>query len=294
MEGDCCFGLLVDALDASPFFVQKNVSLLNAWRKRDGRVVDDKQLVTSTTSALRDALLTAWLCRLTAVLELIKLTALPLLSDKTTELRRFLLLAAPSCTLKKVLASDDSVLRRISVLVFNESVDHMLVRLLTFFRNGFGERSVKELQCQLIVEDASGKYGLTVFLLSLVCEALDPRLKMALQLGESILNAVETDSSLLLVVVARCRALTAHFRHEKLICFQITLCARSLVLLRRFLASLMPFRWRQQRGILTQESCDSTMHYCHALRFFFRKKKLALFFFLFFLDCLRLSCRKSA
>ncbi len=68
MEGDCCFGLLVDALDASLFFVQKNVSLLNAWRKRGGRVGDDKQLVTSTTSALRGALLTA---RLIAVLEVI-------------------------------------------------------------------------------------------------------------------------------------------------------------------------------------------------------------------------------
>ena len=91
-----------------------------------------------------------------------------------------MLLAPPSSTLKKVLASDDSLLRRISVLVFNESVDHMLVRLLNFFRNDFGQRSVKELQRQLIVEDASGKYGLTVFLLLLVCEAFDPSLKMAL------------------------------------------------------------------------------------------------------------------
>ena len=81
MEGDCCFGLLLVALDASPFFVQKNVSLLNAWCKRGGRVVDDKQLVTSTTSALRDALLAAWSCRFMAVLEQIKLTALLLLSD---------------------------------------------------------------------------------------------------------------------------------------------------------------------------------------------------------------------
>ncbi len=118
-----------------------------------------------------------------AVLELIKLTALPLPSDKATELRLFLLLAPPSSTLKKVLASDDSFLRHISVLVFDESVDHMLVRLLNFFRSDFGQRSMKELQRQLIVQDTSGKYGLTVFLLSLVCEELDPSLKMALQLG---------------------------------------------------------------------------------------------------------------
>ena len=45
-----------------------------------------------------------------------------------------------------MLASADSVLRCISVLVFLESVDHMLVRLLNFFRNDFGQRSVKELQ----------------------------------------------------------------------------------------------------------------------------------------------------
>ncbi len=82
-----------------------------------------------------------------------------------------------------MLACDNSLLRYISVLMFNESVDHMLVRLLTFFRNSFRERSVKELQRQLIVEDTSGKYGLRVFLLSLVCEALHPSLKMALQLG---------------------------------------------------------------------------------------------------------------
>ena len=101
-----------------------------------------------------------------------------------------------------MLASDDSLLRRISVLVFNESVDHMPVRLFNFFRNDFGQRSVKEVQRQLVVEDASGKYRLTVFLLSLVCEVLDPSLKIALQLGESILNAIENDSSLLLGVVA--------------------------------------------------------------------------------------------
>ena len=93
-------------------------------------------------------------------------------------------------------------LRSISVLVFNESVDHTLVRLLNFFRSDFGQRSVKVLQRQLIVEDAIGKYGLTVFLLSLVCEALDPSLKMALQLRESILNAIENDSSLFFIVVA--------------------------------------------------------------------------------------------
>ena len=87
-------------------------------------------------------------------------------------------------------------------LVFNETVEHMLLRLLTFFQDGFGERSVKELQRQLIVEDASGKYGLKEILLSLVCVALDPSLKMALQLVESILNAVENDSSLFLIVVA--------------------------------------------------------------------------------------------
>ena len=191
----------MDALDTSPFFTQKNMSLLNAWRKRGGRVVDDKQLVTSTTSALRDALLTAWSC-LMAVLQQFKLTALSLPSDKATELRRFLLLAATSSTLKNVLASDDSLLRCISILVFNESVNHMLVRLLTFFRDGFGERSVKELQRQLIVEDASGKYGLKEILLSLVCVALYPSLKMALQLVESILNAVENDSCLFSIVVA--------------------------------------------------------------------------------------------
>ncbi len=52
VKGDCCFGLLVDAFDASLIFVQKNVSLLNAWRKRGGRVIIEKQLVTSATSAL--------------------------------------------------------------------------------------------------------------------------------------------------------------------------------------------------------------------------------------------------
>ena len=118
-----------------------------------------------------------------AVVDEIERTVAPLPLDKAAELRRFLLLAATSSTLKKVLASDDSLLRCISVLVFNESVDHMVVQLLTFFRNGFGERSVKELQRQLIVKDASCKYGLKVFLLSLVCKALDPSLKMALQLG---------------------------------------------------------------------------------------------------------------
>ena len=41
-----------------------------------------------------------------------------------------------------------------------------------------------------------------MFLLSLVCKALDPSLKMALQLGESILNVVENDSSLFSIVVA--------------------------------------------------------------------------------------------
>ena len=61
---------------------------------------------------------------------------------------------------------------------------------------------MKELQRKLIIEDASGKYGLTVFLLSLVCEAFDPSLKMALQLGESILNVVENDSCLFSTVVA--------------------------------------------------------------------------------------------
>ena len=182
MEGDCYFGLLVDTLDASPFFVQKNVSLLNAWRKRGGRVVDEKQLVTSSTSALRDVLLT-WPCRLITVLDEIKLTVLPLSLDKAAELRRFLLLVATSSTLKKVLASDDSLLRRVSVSVFNESVEHMLVRLLNFFGSDFGHRSVKEVQRKMIVEDASGKYGLMVFLLLLVCEVLDPSLKMALQLG---------------------------------------------------------------------------------------------------------------
>ena len=146
MEGDCCFGLLVDALDASPFIVQKNVSLLNAWRKRDGRVVDDKQLVTSTTSALRDALLTAWPCRLVAVLDEVERTVAPLPFDKAAGLRRFLLLAVTSSTLKNVLASDALLFRRLSVLVFLESVDCMLVRLLNFFRNDFGQRSMKELQ----------------------------------------------------------------------------------------------------------------------------------------------------
>ena len=141
VEGDCCFGLLVDAFDASPIFVQKNVSLLNAWRKRDGRVVDDKQLVTSTTSALRGALLTARPCYLVAVLDEIERTVLSLPADKATELRRFLLLDATSSTLKKVLASDDSLLRRVSVLVFNESVEHKLMRLLNFFRSDFGQRT---------------------------------------------------------------------------------------------------------------------------------------------------------
>ncbi len=61
---------------------------------------------------------------------------------------------------------------------------------------------MKESQRKQVVEDASGKYGSTVFLLSLVCEALDPSLKMALQLGESILNVVENDSSLFSIVVA--------------------------------------------------------------------------------------------
>ncbi len=136
-----------------------------------------------------------------AVLEQINWTVTPLPLDKATELRRFLLLDATSSTLKNVLASDDSLLQRISVLVFNKSVDHMLVRLLNFFRSDFGQRSVKEVQRQLIVEE-SGKYGWTVFLLSLVCEALDPSLKMALQLGESILNAVENDSSLFSIVIA--------------------------------------------------------------------------------------------
>ena len=84
--------------------------------------------------------------RFVAVLEQFKLTALPLPSDKATELRRFLLLAASSSTLKKVLAWNDSLLRRLSVLVLNKSVKHMLVRLLNFFRNDFGQRSVKELQ----------------------------------------------------------------------------------------------------------------------------------------------------
>ena len=55
---------------------------------------------------------------------------------------------------------------------------------------------------QLVVKDASCQYDLTVFLLSLVCVAFDPSLKMALQLGESILNAVEKESSLFSIVVA--------------------------------------------------------------------------------------------
>ncbi len=139
---DCCFGLVMDALDASPFFVQKNVSLLNAWHKRGGRVIIEKQFVTQSTSALQDALLTAWLCRLVAVLNEVERTVAPLPFVKAAGLRRFLLLAVTSSTLKKVMASDDSLLRRVSVLVFNVSVDHMLVRLLTSFRNGFGERSV--------------------------------------------------------------------------------------------------------------------------------------------------------
>ncbi len=117
-----------------------------------------------------------------AVLELIKLTALPLPSDKASEFRRFLLLAATSSTLKKVLASDDSILLRIAETVFLESVDRMLVPLLNFFRSDFGKRSVK-VQRKMIDEDASSKYGLMVFLLLLVCETLDPSLKMALQLG---------------------------------------------------------------------------------------------------------------
>ncbi len=41
-----------------------------------------------------------------------------------------------------------------------------------------------------------------MFLLSLVCGALDPSLKIALQLGESILNALENDSSLFPIVIA--------------------------------------------------------------------------------------------
>ena len=41
-----------------------------------------------------------------------------------------------------------------------------------------------------------------MFLLSLVCEALGPSLKMALQLRESILNTVENDFSLFSIVVA--------------------------------------------------------------------------------------------
>ena len=39
----------------------------------------------------------------------------------------------------------------------------MLVRLLNFFRSDFGKRSVKEVQCKMIDEDASSKYGLMVF-----------------------------------------------------------------------------------------------------------------------------------
>ncbi len=177
------------------------MSLLNAWRKRDSRVVDEKQLVTSSTSALRDVLLTSWPCRLIAVLDEIKLTVLPLSLDNAAELRRFLVLAATSSTLKKMLASDDAILHRIAETVFLESVDRMLMRLLNFFRSDLGHRSVKEVQRKMFVEDASGKYGLMVFLLSLVCGALDPSLKMALQLGESILNALENDSSLFSIVI---------------------------------------------------------------------------------------------
>ena len=113
-----------------------------------------------------------------------------------------MLLAATLSNLKKVLASDDSLLRRIYVLVFNESLEHMLVRFLNFFRSDFRQRSVKEMQRQLIVKGASDKYGLTVFLLSLVCEALEPSLKMALHLGERLLNAVENYFSLFSIVVA--------------------------------------------------------------------------------------------
>ena len=124
VEGDCCFGLLVDAFDVSFFFVQKNVSLLNVWHKRGGRVVDNKQLVRSATSALRDALLTAWPCRLVAVLDEIERTVAPLPLDKAAELRRLLLLAATLSTLKKVLACDDAILYRIAESVFLESVEH--------------------------------------------------------------------------------------------------------------------------------------------------------------------------
>ncbi len=75
---------------------------------------------------------------------------------------------------------------------------------------------------QLVVKDAGCQYDLTVFLLSPVCEALDPSLKMALQLGESILNAVENDSFLFSIVVAMMPCSDSAFLSRESICFQIT------------------------------------------------------------------------
>ncbi len=154
---------------------------------------------------------------------------------------------------------------------------------------------MKQLQRQLIVEDASSKYGLTVFLPSLVCGALDPSLKMAPQLGESILNAVENDSSLLLVVVAMMPCSDSAFLSREVDLFSNhtlrTLAAASASI--PGIANAIPLEPAKGETNSGVTRFDNAPLSCVQV-FSGRKKLLVLFFFLFFLDGLRLSCRKSA
>ena len=86
-----------------------------------------------------------------AVLDEIKLTVPPLLSDKATELRRFLLLDAHFEYPK-----EGACQRRFgSATYFRFGVQRVCQSYARappqFFRSDFGQRSIKELQRQLIV-----------------------------------------------------------------------------------------------------------------------------------------------